>query len=353
MIGKGVDEVSRGLEELRILDQQKSKMTVTPSGEKVKSDKGGITDGHQKCKKMDMSSDKGGITDDISSKISTDDTYSDESKKKVIYMKTDDINSIVVKERMDFKSEVIASSTFDSTKAIADKTSSTESDKLAHLMKLLDKRKSLLGKLVQFEDTDTIQKSTDNISTSQELEPRRAKSLIEDVTVKKDNDIVQTDPKTQIRYHKTDNEINPEDTTSRNLQHSIPVETDAKIKKKENKSIKSSKTRLTPLSVICGLMKQWITPETVKLMGSLKRREGHVEKEDMKRHVAAISKQLDEEERDFDELLGDMKVGKSEAPSKPTPDYEMLKREATEYELKVQEFVRGDYGKKKQEKQVQ
>ncbi|KAK3604385.1 hypothetical protein CHS0354_011871 [Potamilus streckersoni] len=109
-----------------------------------------------------------------------------------------------------------------------------------------------------------------------------------------------------------------------------------------SQSTPANPVRATPLALICQNMFEWLTKETIDYLGLTAESSKNKLPEGFHKQYAALTKRLDAEERDLEDILGEETMEeRKDTAAKPLPDITKLKEETRAFELKVIEFYRG------------
>ena len=107
---------------------------------------------------------------------------------------------------------------------------------------------------------------------------------------------------------------------------------------------------LSLINFLRNVLFQWRTPETVAFFGC-HNTESEKDKSDFEKKYTLLGKKIDKYVRNMGDLLGeDGLADDGDTPKQQLPDYEQLKKDTAEFEVKVKEFYIGDMKKNKDEK---
>ncbi|XP_052092134.1 RNA polymerase II subunit B1 CTD phosphatase Rpap2-like [Mytilus californianus] len=226
-------------------------------------------------------------------------------------------------------------------------------DKMQHLMKLLDRRKLLLGQLVEIE-------TVSEPSMVQNIRPKSQENL---ETKSSGQQIVAIDkdvPKYVHEVHEQKNtSISEMDSDGssvlKNVVDSDNSKTFGKLtatcprvsKEKDSKS-KPGHTRMSSHSVIqliCQSVKTWITTETIEYLQKSTEQD-QTSKSWSKTHFEALyqalCKRVDAGEFEIEDIGIESNMDDDKDTRLPIPEFERLKEETKDYANKVQRYFAGE-----------
>ncbi|XP_052790095.1 putative RNA polymerase II subunit B1 CTD phosphatase RPAP2 [Mya arenaria] len=225
-----------------------------------------------------------------------------------------------------------------------DKKAATKA-KTDYLMQLLDKRKSLLSKMVDIQDTsEDVVKPGEEMKENAELSDKKLEYLGDTV-----------EPKVMERSTASQG-VHVREIQTVHVKHGAQS-TDSK---KSNGVC--PKKQVSTLKLICETLRSWISQDTVEFLNTGQAETGSGDsrsdsasmgkKSDMERQYDALVAKVDAQEAEFDNLLGEESLEEVAPPSGPLPHYEVLKEEIEENQYRVQKFLKGAFTYKIQERQV-
>ena len=136
---------------------------------------------------------------------------------------------------------------------------------------------------------------------------------------------------------------------------------------KPSKAASASPQRhASPLDLVCQIITQWVSPETLTYLGlSSEQGQGGNEGQghstdafhkdpEMQRKYQDLCQRLAGQEKDFVDVLGEEEVEGEEGrgQKKPLPHFKELKKQAEEYQSKVEQFLSGSTGPRKKSREV-
>lgn len=218
-------------------------------------------------------------------------------------------------------------------------TDNKQMEKVDRLMALLDRRKNLLGKLVQDERTVAetpakTQKETVNEDTAEECD--QPHSINE-------------------AQSKCEENVGSQDTEISETKFTPPVSVpDASKRRKSTKKL--STVRMSYLRMVCEIVKEWITPQTLQFVRSPGEEDENEEgpstlRTEMEAKMREICRRVDHQEATLDDLIGEEDSLDEQLPLRsPAPNYESLRKDTQEFTQRVQDFLAA--GKVIKEKEV-
>ncbi|XP_052220591.1 putative RNA polymerase II subunit B1 CTD phosphatase RPAP2 isoform X3 [Dreissena polymorpha] len=264
----------------------------------------------------------------------------------------------------------------------------TNQTKTDYLMQLLNKRKSLLSKMVDIQDggaatkcdekaakceekaakCDGIQVIENASLTSCGADQLTNESSVTNATCGADENsypcqVIET--QTTLKSDSMDQLV----SESRSVRISVTAKSEkdtakvgvnvSKINKelnpeKQAEAVTDVPKNLVMMEFIYRCMKSWITQDTRKFMGcdkiSKKSPPYDVNPEIQDKYKALVAK-VDAQEKDFDRLLGDVSLeDEGTRPSAPLPHFEFLREEVLQHQQRVQHFMKGSFTYTVQEK---
>ncbi|WAR31252.1 RPAP2-like protein, partial [Mya arenaria] len=212
-----------------------------------------------------------------------------------------------------------------------DKKAATKA-KTDYLMQLLDKRKSLLSKMVDIQDTsEDVVKPGEEMKENAELSDKKLEYLGDTV-----------EPKVMERSTASQG-VHVREIQTVHVKHGAQS-TDSK---KSNGVC--PKKQVSTLKLICETLRSWISQDTVEFLNTGQAETGSGDsrsdsasmgkKSDMERQYDALVAKVDAQEAEFDNLLGEESLEEVAPPSGPLPHYEVLKEEIEENQYRVQKLT--------------
>lgn len=185
------------------------------------------------------------------------------------------------------------------------KSDNDQSKKVTKLMALLDRRKHLLGKLVQDETVqttaklDSVKASTNRGSTNRPDDEENSDEDIDDSCIQSHSEKENKDEEKVVVQGNI--AVICEKTTSEAV-------TEVSDTDKKRKKIKGniSTTNISYLGMICELMKEWITPETlsfVNCQGEDDEKQAGISTE-MEAKIKDLCRRVDQQEATLDDIIG-------------------------------------------------
>ncbi|XP_062593080.1 putative RNA polymerase II subunit B1 CTD phosphatase RPAP2 [Saccostrea cucullata] len=228
-----------------------------------------------------------------------------------------------------------------------------QSEKINRLMALLDRRKHLLGKLVQDEKAQLPSTTnSEKVSAAEHADVSVAKPCEEDNDDSDDScDDSEKDSQSDVKNRKTI--VQSCDTAISEKVPSGAISQDSenvcvKTKRKEN-----NPSEISYLSMVCELMKEWITLETLRFLDCQDQefeRQAGVTTE-MEAKIKDLCRRVDQQEAALDGLIGEQESLEDKLPVRSlAPDYKSLKKETEDFSQRVNSFFAG--GKAVTEKEV-
>lgn len=99
---------------------------------------------------------------------------------------------------------------------------------------------------------------------------------------------------------------------------------------------------MTYLRMVCEILKEWITPETVRFVRiqSEEEEEGpSTSRTEMEAKMRDLCRRVDHQEAALDDLIGEEDTLEDQLPLRsPAPNYESLKKDTREFTRRVQDF---------------
>lgn len=178
------------------------------------------------------------------------------------------------------------------TSSVTSTSDDKQRDKIDRLMALLDKRKHLLGKVVQDERTVT------------EAPSKPEKELGDEDTAGECDQ-----PRSQIEAHSEyeENVIIQSKVTEVSETKFTPPVCVPEVSKKRKSRKKLSNVEMTYLRMVCEILKEWITPETVRFVRiqSEEEEEGpSTSRTEMEAKMRDLCRRVDHQEAALDDLIG-------------------------------------------------
>lgn len=213
------------------------------------------------------------------------------------------------------------------TSPVTSTSDDKQRDKIDRLMALLDKRKHLLGKLVQDEKTVT------------EAPSKPEKELGDEDTAGECDQ-----PRSRIEAHSEyeENVIIQSKVTEVSETKFTPPVCVPEVPKKRKSREKLSNVEMTYLRMVCEILKEWITPETVRFVRiqSEEEEEGpSTSRTEMEAKMRDLCRRVDHQEAALDDLIGEEDTLEDQLPLRsPAPNYESLKKDTREFTRRIQDF---------------
>lgn len=220
-------------------------------------------------------------------------------------------------------------------------------DKLQHLMKLLDRRKQLLGQLAEIETVSS--------PTLKEKE----------IKITNLSDTLQNDDSVPCAFERSNNADSQEVIDANSSPTMFKGETTSNFKKDDqiydksetvqakSKIIEEKDRKRNPnpqnaqsiIQMICLSVKTWISPKTIeflRLKEDPDQRGVERSRSDFEAMYRALCTRVDAGEFEIEDIGDESKMEDDDSIShKPLPQYGILKEEAKEYESKVRQFYAG------------
>jgi hypothetical protein len=226
-------------------------------------------------------------------------------------------------------------------------TDSKAEDKLEHLMKLLDRRKQLLGQLAEIEtvSSPTLKENETKITNL--------------------SDTSQNDDSVPCQFERSDDTDCQEVIGANSSPTMFKGETTSNFKKDDqiydqsetvqakSKIIEETETKPKPspqnaqsiIQMICLSVKTWISPKTIEFLHSKDDPDQsgvNRSRSDFEAMYRALCTRVDAGEFEIEDIGDESKMEDDDSVShKPLPQYGILKDEAKEYESKVRQFYAG------------
>lgn len=202
-----------------------------------------------------------------------------------------------------------------------------QSDKIDRLMALLDRRKHLLGKLVQDERTVT-------------EAPSKPEKELSDEETAGEHDQPHSQNEAHSEYE--ENVIIQSKVTEISETKFTPPVCVPKVSKRRKSREKLYNGEMTYLRMVCEILKEWITPETVRFVRSPSEEEEEgpsTSRTEMEAKMREIFRRVDHQEAALDDLIGEEHSLEDQLPLRsPAPNYESLKKDTQEFTRRVQDF---------------
>lgn len=201
-----------------------------------------------------------------------------------------------------------------------------QSEKIDRLMALLDRRKHLIGKLVQDERTVT------------EAPSKPEKELSDEDTAGERD---QPCPQNEAHSEYEENVIIQSKVAEISEKKFTPPVCVPEVSKRRKSREKLSNVEMSYLRMVCEILKEWITPETVRFVRSQSEEEEgpSSSRTEMEAKLREICRRVDHQESALDDLIGEEDSLEDQLPPRsPAPNYESLKKDTQEFTRRVQDF---------------
>ena len=199
--------------------------------------------------------------------------------------------------------------------------------KTDYLMKLLDKRKSLLAKMADIQPLSaTNQKSskegavsdkTDNAKSCEQHSPSVILAEIQDKVRVKPYSAEKSDQSSTISNRTGKDFISEIDDNSKSGRDShvkseynteekqnLPVTSDTTLLNQNKTNSESKRRAISTLELICKSVQAWMTVESLEYLKTEESAESVQVKSEFERQYKALEAKIDKQERDFDDMLG-------------------------------------------------
>lgn len=201
-----------------------------------------------------------------------------------------------------------------------------QSEKIDRLMALLDRRKHLIGKLVQDERTVT------------EAPSKPEKELSDEDTAGERD---QPCPQNEAHSEYEENVIIQSKVAEISEKKFTPPVCVPEVSKRRKSREKLSNVEMSYLRMVCEILKEWITPETVRFVRSQSEEEEgpSSSRTEMEAKLREICRRVDHQESALDDLIGEEDSLEDQLPPRsPAPNYESLKKDTQKFTRRVQDF---------------
>lgn len=227
-------------------------------------------------------------------------------------------------------------------------TDSKAEDKLEHLMKLLDRRKQLLGQLAEIEtvSSPTLKENETKITNLSDASKNddSVPCQFERSDDTDSQEVIGANSSSTMFKGETTSNFEKDDQT---YDKSETVKAKSKIiEEKETKPKPSPQNAQSIIQMICLSVKTWISPKTIAFLRSKDDPDQsgvNRSRSDFEAMYRALCKRVDAGEFEIEDIGDESKMEDDDdsVSHKPLPQYEILQNETKEYESKVRQFYAG------------
>ncbi|KAK7100331.1 putative RNA polymerase II subunit B1 CTD phosphatase RPAP2 isoform X2 [Littorina saxatilis] len=233
--------------------------------------------------------------------------------------------------------------------------------KAAYMMRLLDKRQKLFSKVADIQDNAKPQPSDSLQPPAEDKEKIAKKDNAKILEINSDEKIEEKQNQSPSEKEERKASKSTKDTDSsilstkqvgkKNMPHTRA--SSASLKPVAKVSPESSQPQVSPLSSVCRIISEWFTPEALTYLG-LVTPQGQSDVEDysssflhkdpeMQKKYAELCHRLAGQDKQMGDILGEDNVEEKETMSgrRPLPNFDELKNQTEEYQVKMQQFFPG------------
>ncbi|XP_067677648.1 putative RNA polymerase II subunit B1 CTD phosphatase RPAP2 [Haliotis asinina] len=224
-----------------------------------------------------------------------------------------------------------------------------------YVMRLLSRKKHLLGQLADIQDSEGGKKidSVESKSIVKESGCDVVDSDEEDDasidSVHNGQKSITTDQSEKIAFEKETKDVHHATALITDLSASATV-SPSQVQtptKRTSPASKSPVSTLWPLDAVSKVMEEWVTRDSLKFLGTGGKESASVNQPELDKKYGELCKMVADQEKDFDHLLGEVQMEGDKQASSPLPDFKQIQAETRDYELRVREFYRGSFGGQK------